>query len=71
MSQASHSRDLTATIRCLTEFGPQRPMQADRHRAIGTEYYAMFHCLTGIASVMGEAAARLGAKCVALWRAAA
>ena len=62
-------RDLS----CLTEFGPQRPMQADRHRAVGTEYQAMFHCLTRIAAVMlmGEAAARLGAKCVALWRTAA
>lgn len=67
MDRALNSRDLIATTRCLTEFGPQRPLQAGPRRAVSTAYYAMFYCLTSIAAVMlmGEAAAKLGAKCVA------
>ena len=67
MDRALNSRDLIATTSCLMELGPQRLLQADPRRAVGTAYYAMFHCLTSIAAVMvmGEAAAQLGAKCVA------
>ena len=43
-------RDLMATARGLAEGGPRRPSQANLRRAVGTAYYALFHCLAGTAA---------------------
>ena len=39
--------DLIEVARALTESGHAPPTQARLRRAVGTAYYALFHCLAG------------------------
>ena len=43
-------RDLLETARRLAQPGAAQPTQADLRRAIGTAYYALFHCLAAAAA---------------------
>ena len=47
---AVNPRDLIQTARRLTESGAPQPTQADLRRAVGTAYYALFHCLAADAA---------------------